>query len=469
MIYDFVIVGGGLGGLYTFYYLKSQGFKRILLLESSDRVGGRIDTIYLDERNIWLERGAARFNDIHDDLLNLLVEFGLKDKIRRLPIPPIQPISVREWKKIDAKMRKTADKSPNKLVINSDFILSTGYEELFSLVSSSAFGEEWIHYKPGIKHGWYDLEGGLSQLIDKLLDNLPKRQICYSEPVLEVKKSDNIWKVKSKKREIKANNIVLCVQPSIIREIIVGEVVPRYAKYNRESLCRVYVRTKSDISWLEKRKVFYRSSIDGGQCLYLGERSEESGWFELYYTGAKGADKLMRSYTTDSLETRKKWEKIWKTMTGTELIIDEVLIAYWYNGVEWYAPQEETLEDYLFNLREWSEVNRCYMVGDSFSMGAGWMNHVIRSVKDQKWNFFQRGGKSYTMSEVERHNSREDAWIVISGKVYDITSWIPIHPGGYIIMEGVGRDATDLFERVHPNLIYPRKILSRYYIGELQK
>ncbi len=42
-----------------------------------------------------------------------------------------------------------------------------------------------------------------------------------------------------------------------------------------------------------------------------------------------------------------------------------------------------------------------------------------------------------------------DAWIVINGKIYDVTYYIDIHPGGKAeIMKGVGRDGTALFSNI---------------------
>jgi L-lactate dehydrogenase (cytochrome) len=45
----------------------------------------------------------------------------------------------------------------------------------------------------------------------------------------------------------------------------------------------------------------------------------------------------------------------------------------------------------------------------------------------------QRGGKKaakeYTMEEVRAHNTEQDAWVVMYDNVYDVTKWIPRHPG----------------------------------------
>jgi len=55
--------------------------------------------------------------------------------------------------------------------------------------------------------------------------------------------------------------------------------------------------------------------------------------------------------------------------------------------------------------------------------------------------------KSYSLEEIKMHDKESDCWFAIAGKVYDVTDYIKSnkHGGGKAIVEGCGKDATDLF------------------------
>lgn len=38
--------------------------------------------------------------------------------------------------------------------------------------------------------------------------------------------------------------------------------------------------------------------------------------------------------------------------------------------------------------------------------------------------------RSISVEEISKHNTKEDCWIVVDGKVWDITDFAPEHPGG---------------------------------------
>ncbi|NWU90748.1 CYB5B protein, partial [Upupa epops] len=71
------------------------------------------------------------------------------------------------------------------------------------------------------------------------------------------------------------------------------------------------------------------------------------------------------------------------------------------------------------------------------------------------------------LEEVGKRNSSRETWLVIHGRVYDVTRFLAEHPGGEeVLLEQAGRDATESFEDVGHSTD-AREMLKQYYIGEI--
>ena len=66
-----------------------------------------------------------------------------------------------------------------------------------------------------------------------------------------------------------------------------------------------------------------------------------------------------------------------------------------------------------------------------------------------------------------KHSGKDDAWMTINGKVYNVSKYLEDHPGGEeVLLDRVGQDATEDFEDVgHSN--EARKQLLSFEVGEL--
>jgi cytochrome b involved in lipid metabolism len=61
------------------------------------------------------------------------------------------------------------------------------------------------------------------------------------------------------------------------------------------------------------------------------------------------------------------------------------------------------------------------------------------------------GQNYYPMSEVAKHNTEKDCWVVVSDQVLNVTSFLADHPGGALaIVTFAGKDATEEFNMIHP-------------------
>jgi len=76
--------------------------------------------------------------------------------------------------------------------------------------------------------------------------------------------------------------------------------------------------------------------------------------------------------------------------------------------------------------------------------------------------------KEYTMEEVKEHNTDSSSWVVIHGRVYDVTKWMWFHPGlEEVLQQNAGKDATVKFENVfHSN--FARDEAKKYVIGKVK-
>jgi len=77
-----------------------------------------------------------------------------------------------------------------------------------------------------------------------------------------------------------------------------------------------------------------------------------------------------------------------------------------------------------------------------------------------------RAPRRIPMSEVAMHATEEDAWTVFRGRVFNITPYLHYHPGGVeILMEGAGKDCTELFDRYH-SWVNAEGMIGALYLGD---
>ncbi|KAI0007235.1 FMN-dependent dehydrogenase-domain-containing protein [Xylariaceae sp. FL0662B] len=76
--------------------------------------------------------------------------------------------------------------------------------------------------------------------------------------------------------------------------------------------------------------------------------------------------------------------------------------------------------------------------------------------------------RKWSLAEVSKHDSQDSCWMILHGKVYDITSFLSRHPGGRsILLENAGQNASAAFDSVHPVDILGEYMAPEQVLGEV--
>jgi len=99
-------------------------------------------------------------------------------------------------------------------------------------------------------------------------------------------------------------------------------------------------------------------------------------------------------------------------------------------------------------------------------------NRIMQDIFTSPTEVCDSHNSIYNMSDVIAHNNPENGyWVAIDQKVYDLTEFKEIHPGGdKIVEDNAGRDATHEFRKAnHHESNEITSMLTMYCIGRLQK
>lgn len=172
---EIVIIGGGLSGLVLAYLLSKRNIKTTIL-EAAPRLGGRIQTIE-GSLGTPLELGATWLSDMHNNLINLIEELGLK-------------------------------KYPQ-------------YSKGISLFQTKSFEPPQKFDVPESENPSYRIIGGTQQLINALAQKLPVNSIHLNNKVTSIVESKDGLIIETQKgHQYHSDKVILCMPPELVENQI---------------------------------------------------------------------------------------------------------------------------------------------------------------------------------------------------------------------------------------------------------
>jgi len=554
-VYDLVIIGGGISGLYTLYKLsKKYAHLKILLLESGQRYGGRIYSYKetIDNKEYVMDLGAGRLGYHHKLINSLINELGLKTKI--IPIPNTKTyIEVAANNKVSDKT-STKDYIMDKLTrfFFSPLVSKLGkttkqsyylYEFLTKYVSASFSRKvedvfeyssdlkelnaydaiEYFKYDYNKSSDFFTLNGGLEQIIEQLLLAIKKTR-AYKSHNIRLRNLSNVENITYKKNdtsdlfEISVANYnsqghetdtlyskyVICAIPkkSLTKLTIFKPLLSELNSINSINLLRIYeIYDKEQDSgsvWFKN----IEKTITNTNVQFVIPVSSDNGLIMSSYSDCANArywNNLLVSKGLDYVKVKlnEKLNLLYSIYNIKVPLSKYIKMYFWDAGVACWKKDVDS--DYL-SVKLINPYPRVFIIGENYSKYQAWCEgalmtsesciaklvKILAKTKTKTLKHTNKRGKSklevkveettlggsekkaFTLGEVKKHNKKNDAWTIIENKVYDISTWIPTHPGGDVILKAVGKNGTRLFKSVnHPSFV-KENVLPKYYIGNLK-
>jgi hypothetical protein len=522
--YDIIIVGGGISGLFTAYKLSKTNLK-ILLIESQEELGGRVHTIY--KTDYYYECGAARFHKKHSKLLALINELGLKEKIEPLPNKVNYYLrnngNYNSDENLDLKELLKEAIEQKKEIKKSDLINITFFQYLMTIYDSETvqYIKDTFGYDSEIMNlnahaaikmyqddllsddDYYHLSGGLSQIIQTLEGELKIKDNVFIKRKTKIKDIVDGGILTEKGDKFKYDKLILTIPSEKLKELDYFKGKVLFDSVKPMKLLRIYAQYST--TWFKGIK----RTITDNYIRHIIPIDEEAGLIMISYCDDIYAE-MWNRYSQISEHflitmLHKEIEKIY----GIDPPKPEFVSPhYWENGIHLWDTGYDMDEEYDKMLKPLKD-QEIYICGESFSKKQGWIEgsletsyDVIKSLKINGYNIEtskkdigklkkSRDARPYVEGKVEEHKDTEEhneyydigevqkkkTWIVLDhdGKkgIYDVKKWIPKHPGGAIIMKGIGANAHYKDPDKHPKSPYEiwsslhnDEILEKYIIKE---
>ena len=445
--YDLILIGCGISSLYYLYLYRPEG--KVLILEKKPFIGGRIQTHEY-------ESGALRFHSGQKNINSLIKTFNLE----KIPLISKKRIYFNNHlQKIPENLEKKffnicSQISSNKKYLTFTFALALqdfltkeeinifqtwfGYDQKFFEMNAYVLASSLKNYS---QNQYFILKDGLSSLVKSLYDEIkPLYQFEFNQKVISIQ--NNKIKTLNNKNYI-GNQIIFTLSPQNLVKIN-PNYTPLLGMISTQKLNRIYAWF-DDNSWFPKFSIFSDLLIKQIWPIH-------NNLIMISYTTNIEAQQMIRLESEGILwdYLKKDLEKILNKNIPKPKWIKQ---NYWKIGTHFWKPNSNPQKDIpkIFNMN---------LMGEAYSERQGWIESALQNVQD--FSKHHKKEKLISLSEVKKKG-----FTILFGNVYNLKKWIPIHPGGDIIKNAIGIDATQMFNNVgHSD--FALECLQKYYVGVLR-
>ncbi len=420
-LYDNVIIGGGISGLYSAYKLLNKNPKaKILILEKNPKneLGGRMKKDIFENTLVNTGAGIGRLKKdivlkkLMDDLKLKYSIFTSKHQystsIGKCNLQKQINILRSKYKTFKQQKKSKKQNKQNKITFKEYAIKilgSSSYDEFKTCLGYTDYENSDIRdvlENYGLKDNYTTYKGlgiNWNNLRDKLVDFIKTKNIRVNCNVYKLRydKKNNIYKVYYKK-DTNTKNFFICSKQVIIASTIdtVKKLLPNYKLYNdikTNSFLRIYAKFNDETNNIIQKYV-KNITIVKGFLQKIIPIDPIKGIYMIAYSDNKNADhlhKVIQKYNNkktkdNKLELYKYFEKLLIKSLGiikNKLTITNLKEYYWKIGTHYYTPlnnQFKTRQEFINKAQ--NPAKNLFVVGECIALDQGWCNGALTSVNN---------------------------------------------------------------------------------------
>tara|TARA_Y100000590_G_scaffold351997_1_gene404395 strand:- start:1534 stop:3267 length:1734 start_codon:yes stop_codon:yes gene_type:complete len=409
-----------------------------------------------------------------------------------------------------------------------------GYDSEFTIVNASSALDMFQSDFFG-ENEYYALKNGLSKVIQRLEEEISKSKIIIKKNCFVDEIYDN-YLITEKRETFYFNHLISTIPKSALQKIHKFKDFRLFNSVSPVPLLRIYAKYPVQDLWFQKIK---RTTTDN-YIRQIIPINYETGLIMISYTDGDNATLWSNYQTLgDDFLIAALHKEINELFHLTPPKPEYISVHYWNEGVHLWNTTEDSRKNYEEIIQPYPK-KEIYICGESYSLRQGWIEGSletcysviqklpilkrydivnyefkypplqqeeeekqevkkrekkvrIKNIGSQNVDIKDKGRnqpkKGLRNEEKDKINNRrltieevllEDEYIIIevNGKknIYDLSEWIPKHPGGSIIYRGIEANKhyqnkrlypespTDIFKSIHSH--EEGNVFERYFLRE---
>jgi hypothetical protein len=397
-MYDIIIVGGGIAGLYCAYQLKKNDSTcKILILEAEERIGGRAGTFPFHGVNILSGAGVGR-KEKDKRLLSLLHDLGLTSP--EFPVEPFYSSAV--YPIIDLKKIHSALKKKYNPKIHSsmnfkqyatsilgkedyeNFLICSGYTDY---ENEDAYGTLFHYGFEDNYAAWTAVGVSWKDLIQKLSDQIGKRNIRLSHKVSKMEQMEKTFHILCENGEtFDSERVILATAVDSVRNLLPKTVSNEkiFQDVQGQPFLRTYGKFSNESIPILKQAC-PKTVVVPGPIHKIIPMNPDKGVYMIAYTDNKDAV-LLEKYSKNSEKNRDIFCRLIEIALDLEscsLSLLDMEDFYWPIGTHYYKPLHGNDQDRIdFIKKAQYPSENLFIIGEMISLNQGWVEGALESVEN---------------------------------------------------------------------------------------